>query len=81
MLKQHTVSSGMWELTAPVVDPGDNTTVGLRRNKSVSAVFVVGGGGKIHSKDVEEAWSESGSALRLRGEEVLQEVTFFQAGN
>lgn len=85
MLLEHTVSSEeIWELTAPVVDKMATEVAAkikeLNGDKSVSAVFVVGGGGKIHGYT--ELLAEKLGLIRervaLRGEEVLQEVTFLQ---
>ena len=72
------------ELTAPVVDKMATEVAAkikeLNGDKSVSAVFVVGGGGKIHGYT--ELLAEKLGLIRervaLRGEEVLQEVTFLQ---
>lgn len=54
----------------------------LNGNKSVSAVFVVGGGGKIPAfiSSLAEELNLPKERVALRGEEVLQEVTFLQEG-
>lgn len=85
MLLEHTVSSEeIWELTAPVVDKMATEVAAkikeLNGDKSVSAVFVVGGGGKIHgyTELLAEKLGLIKERVALRGEEVLQEVTFLQ---
>lgn len=54
----------------------------LNGNKSVSAVFVVGGGGKVPAfiSNLAEDLNLPKDRVALRGEEVLQEVTFLQEG-
>lgn len=54
----------------------------LNGNKSVSAVFVVGGGGKVPAfiSNLAEDLNIPKDRVALRGEEVLQEVTFLQEG-
>ncbi len=81
----HTIpSEELWELVNPVVDKITTEIAAkikeLNGDKSVSACFVVGGGGKIHG--FTEMLSERLGILKervaLRGEEVLREVTFQQ---
>ena len=54
----------------------------LNGGKSVSAVFVVGGGGKVHgfTKYIAEYLDIPEERVALRGEEVLTEVNFEQEG-
>ena len=85
MLIEHTIPSAeVWELTEPVVDKMTTEVAAkikeLNGDKSVSAAFIVGGGGKIHGY-TEMLAAKLGivkERVALRGEEVLQEVTFLQ---
>lgn len=85
MLIEHTIPSAeVWELTEPVVDKMTTEVAAkikeLNGDKSVSAAFIVGGGGKIHGY-TEMLAAKLGivkDRVALRGEEVLQEVTFLQ---
>lgn len=54
----------------------------LNGGKSVSAVFVVGGGGKYNSftENLAKELELSNERVALRGEEVLKEVNFLQQG-
>lgn len=86
MLIEHTIpSKEVWELTAPVVDKMTTEVAAkikeLNGDKSVSAAFIVGGGGKIHgyTQMLAEKLGLANERVALRGEEVLQEVTFLQA--
>lgn len=86
MLIEHTIpSKEVWELTAPVVDKMTTEVAAkikeLNGDKSVSAAFIVGGGGKIHgyTQMLAEKLDLADERVALRGEEVLQEVTFLQA--
>lgn len=86
MLIEHTIpSKEVWELTAPVVDKMTTEVAAkikeLNGDKSVSAAFIVGGGGKIHgyTQMLAEKLGLVSERVALRGEEVLQEVTFLQA--
>ncbi len=86
MLIEHTVSAQeIWELAAPVVDRMTGEVAAkimeLNGDKSVSAAFIVGGGGKIHgyTELLAEKLGLPPERVALRGEEVLQEVTFLQA--
>lgn len=81
----HTVSSEeLWELVAPVVEKITRETAAkireLNGDKTVSACFVVGGGGKIHgfTERLAEYLELPIERVALRGEEVLKEVTFEQ---
>lgn len=81
----HTIpSSDLWELVAPVVDKMTSEIAAkikeLNGDKSVSACFVVGGGGKIHgfTEKLAEYLDLPKERVALRGEEVLKEVTFEQ---
>ncbi len=57
-----------------------NKIIELNAGKSVSAVFVVGGGGKIpgFTKYIAEYLGLAPERVALRGEEVLKDVEFFQ---
>lgn len=81
----HTIpASDVWELTAPVVDTITTEVAAkikeLNGDKTVSATFVVGGGGKIHgfTDMLAERLEISKDRVALRGEEVLGEVVFEQ---
>ncbi len=85
MLIEHTIpSEEVWKLTEPVVDKMTTEVAGkikeLNGDKSVSAAFIVGGGGKIHgyTEMLAEKLGLPNERVALRGEEVLQEVTFEQ---
>lgn len=85
MLIEHTIpSKDVWELTAPVVDKMTTEVAAkikeLNGDKSVSATFIVGGGGKIHgyTEMLAEKLGLPKERVALRGEEVLHEVTFLQ---
>lgn len=85
MLIEHTIpSKEVWELTEPVVDKMTTEVAAkikeLNGDKSVSATFIVGGGGKIHgyTEMLAEKLGIPKERVALRGEEVLQEVTFLQ---
>lgn len=87
MLIEHTVSAEeIWELTEPVVDKMTTEVAAkireLNGDSSVSAAFIVGGGGKIHgyTKMLAEKLDLPEERVALRGEEVLQEVIFEQEG-
>ncbi len=81
----HRVPAGeVWELMEPVVDKiaegVAEKIIGLNGDKSVSATFVVGGGGKVHGF-VDRLADELGlphERVALRGEEVLKSVNFLQ---
>lgn len=86
MLIEHTIpAKEVWDLTEPVVDKMTtevaNKIKELNADKSVSAAFIVGGGGKIHgyTEMLAEKLDLPKERVALRGEEVLQEVTFEQA--
>lgn len=86
MLIEHTIpAKEVWELIEPTVDKMTTEVAGkikeLNGDKSVSATFVVGGGGKIHgyTEMLAEKLGLVKERVALRGEEVLQEVTFLQA--
>ena len=81
----HTVpAKEVWELVAPVVDKITTEVAAkikeLNGEKTVSACFVVGGGGKVHgfTEMLAERLDISQERVALRGEEVLGEVTFNQ---
>lgn len=74
----------IWELLDPVIDRITTDVSGkikeLNGNKTVSACFVVGGGGKVHgyTEMLSEKLELPAERVALRGEEVLQEVIFEQ---
>lgn len=81
----HTIpSEELWELVAPEVDKITTEIAAkikeLNGDKSVSACFVVGGGGKIHgfTEMLAERLGLQKERVALRGEEVLRLVTFQQ---
>ena len=81
----HTIpSEELWELVAPVVDKITSEVAEkikeLNGDKTVSACFVVGGGGKVHgfTEKLAESLDLPKERVALRGEEVLKEVTFEQ---
>ena len=81
----HTIpSEELWEVVAPTVDKITNEISEkirqLNGDKSVSACFVVGGGGKIHgfTEKLAEYLGIVKERVALRGEEVLKEVHFEQ---
>ncbi|MEG0806183.1 MAG: pilus assembly protein PilM [Lachnospiraceae bacterium] len=79
-------SKEIWELLEPIVDRMTTDVAekikNLNGNKSVSATFVVGGGGKVHgfTELLAEKLGIAKERVALRGEEVLQEVCFEQEG-
>ncbi|MBQ8278444.1 MAG: dephospho-CoA kinase [Roseburia sp.] len=85
MMIEHTIpAEDVWNLTAPTVDRMTTAVAAkikeLNGDKSVSAAFIVGGGGKIHgyTESLAEKLGIISERVALRGEEVLQEVTFLQ---
>ena len=85
MLLEHTVSAQeIWELTESSVERMAEAVAEkikeLNGGKSVSATFIVGGGGKIHgyTEVLAEKLGIIKERVALRGEEVLQEVNFLQ---
>lgn len=86
MLIEHTIpSKDVWDLTEPVVDKMTTEVAEkikeLNGDKTVSAAFIVGGGGKIHgyTQMLAKKLDLPEERVALRGEEVLGEVTFLQA--
>lgn len=84
---EHTIpSSELWQVTDEVVEritkEVSEKIRELNGEKSVSACFVVGGGGKIHgfTEKLAEFLDLPNERVALRGEEVLQEVIFEQDG-
>ena len=82
---EHTIpAEDVWEVVAPVVDNIAHEVsakiIELNGDKTVSACFVVGGGGKIHSftEKLAEDLDLPEERVALRGEEVLGDVTFEQ---
>lgn len=85
MLIEHTVpAKEIWDLTEPIVDKMTTEVAAkireLNGDASVSAAFIVGGGGKIHgyTEMLAEKLGLPQERVALRGEEVLQEVHFEQ---
>lgn len=81
----HTIpSTEVWELAKDTVDRITTEIAAkireLNGDKSVSATFVVGGGGKIHgfTQMLADKLEISRERVALRGEEVLHEVHFAQ---
>ncbi len=86
MMIHHLIpATEVWELLAPVCDhltqEISDKIRELNGNKSVSATFVVGGGGKVHgfTDMVADKLEISRERVALRGEEVLQKVEFADA--
>ena len=77
-------AQGVWDVAAPVVDNiAQEVSAKIRElngDKTVSACFVVGGGGKIHgfTEKLAEDLDLPEERVALRGEEVLGDVTFEQ---
>ena len=82
---EHTIpAEDVWEVVAPVVDNIAHEVsakiIELNGDKTVSACFVVGGGGKVHgfTEELAEDLDLPQERVALRGEEVLGEVIFEQ---
>ena len=82
---EHTIpAQDVWDVAAPVVDNiAQEVSAKIRElngDKTVSACFVVGGGGKIHgfTAKLAEDLDLPEERVALRGEEVLGDVTFEQ---
>lgn len=82
---EHTIpAQDVWYVAAPVVDNiAQEVSAKIRElngDKTVSACFVVGGGGKIHgfTEKLAEDLDLPEERVALRGEEVLGDVTFEQ---
>lgn len=82
---EHTIpTQDVWDVAAPVVDNiAQEVSAKIRElngDKTVSACFVVGGGGKIHgfTEKLAEDLDLPEERVALRGEEVLGDVTFEQ---
>lgn len=77
-------SKEVWDLVAPVVDKlakgVAEKIIDLNGDKSVSATFVVGGGGKVHGfvERLAEELNIAPERVALRGEEVLKTINFLQ---
>ena len=85
MMIEHSIpAKEVWELIEPVTDKMTTAVAEkikeLNGGQSVSATFVVGGGGKIHgyTEMLADKLGLPQERVALRGEEVLQEVTFEQ---
>ena len=85
MMIEHSIpAKEVWELIEPVTDKMTTAVAEkikeLNGGQSVSATFVVGGGGKIHgfTEMLADKLGLPKERVALRGEEVLQEVTFEQ---
>lgn len=85
MMIKHTITAEeVWQLLKPLVDDlADSIAAKIKElngGETVSATFVVGGGGKVHGF-IEHLAFELGlpqERVALRGEEVLQEIHFEQ---
>lgn len=82
---EHTIpAEDVWEVVAPVVEniaqEVSAKIIELNGDKTVSACFVVGGGGKIHgfTQKLADGLDLPQERVALRGEEVLGEVIFEQ---
>ena len=82
---EHTIpAQDVWDVAAPVVDSiAQEVSAKIRElngDKTVSACFVVGGGGKIYgfTEKLAEDLDLPEERVALRGEEVLGDVTFEQ---
>ena len=82
---EHTVSAKeIWDLTEPTVDKIASEVAEkikeLNGGKSVSATFVVGGGGKIHgfTEMLTDKLEIPYERVALRGEEVMKNIHFIQ---
>lgn len=82
---EHTIpAKDVWDVAAPVVDNiAQEVSAKIRElngDKTVSACFVVGGGGKIYgfTEKLAEDLDLPEERVALRGEEVLGDVTFEQ---
>ena len=82
---EHTIpAQDVWDVAAPVVDNiAQEVSAKIRElngDKTVSACFVVGGGGKIHgfTEKLAEDLDLPEERVALRGEGVLGDVTFEQ---
>ncbi len=85
MLIEHTIpASDVWDLIEPIVDRMTTDVADkikeLNGGQTVSATFIVGGGGKIHgyTELLAKKLDLPQERVALRGEEVLQEVIFEQ---
>ena len=85
MSLKHTITAEeVWKLTEPLVDKMSTDVAEkireLNGEQSVSATFIVGGGGKIHGFDemLAKKLELPQERVALRGAEVLKEVTFLQ---
>ncbi|SFQ03794.1 cell division protein FtsA [Lachnospiraceae bacterium XBB1006] len=84
MLEHKIPSKEVWELVEPLVDKITtevaNKIIELNGDQSVSACFVVGGGGKVHgfTSMLADKLEIAKERVALRGEEVLQKVHFEQ---
>ena len=81
----HTIpSKEIWDLVEPTIDKITSEVatkiIELNGDKTVSACFVVGGGGKIHgfTQMLAKRLDLPEERVALRGEEVLKEVVFEQ---
>ena len=82
---EHTIpAQEVWDVVQPVVDNIAGEVADkirqLNGDKTVSACFVVGGGGKVHgfTEKLADELDLPQERVALRGEEVLGEVTFEQ---
>ncbi len=86
LLPQTITREEVLEIVAPVVDSMTKQIADkikqLNSDKSVSAVFVVGGGGKIptYTEKLAAELSIQNARVALRGKEVMQSVEFLEEG-
>lgn len=85
MMIQHTIpATEVWELVSPLVEKLTKDIAEkikeLNGGNTVSATFIVGGGGKVHGfvENLAEELELPKERVALRGEEVLQEIQFEQ---
>ncbi|MEG1946650.1 MAG: dephospho-CoA kinase [Lachnospiraceae bacterium] len=85
MMIKHTIpATEVWELLTPRIESLTKEIADkikeLNGNQTVSATFIVGGGGKIHgfAEQLAEELELPYERVALRGEEVLQEIHFEQ---
>lgn len=85
MSLKHTIKAEeVWKLTEPLVEKMTTDIADkireLNGDQSVSATFIVGGGGKVHGFDemLAKKLELPQERVALRGAEVLKEVTFLQ---
>lgn len=84
-ITHHISAKEVWNLTEPVMErlttEAAEKIKELNGGKSVSAAFIVGGGGKIHgyTQSLAKKLEIVPERVALRGEEVMKNITFEQA--